>query len=365
MNWVRGHSLGSGTFATVDLAIHTQHSVNFPSLTAVKSTYLYNSYSLLNEKHILDRLGSSPFIVKCFGHDQTLENGVNFYNIFLEYAAGGTLSDQLKNHGGKFPETLVRRYTRSIVKGLKHIHENGFVHCDVKLQNILVFDNDNVKISDFGLSKKKGLKQGEKWELRGTPMFMSPESVNDNVYESPADIWALGCTVMEMVTGEPAWNMSDNENIWLLLVRIGIGEELPLIPDELSDEGKDFLEKCFVKDPLKRWSAEMLLKHPFIFEDDETISSLETDVSNNERVLLEKELLDKSLSLSPSPTTQFDFPQWISSSVTTVSTMPPNLNESKFKHGFASPEERLRLLVTEQRPLDWSESDEWHFVRSN
>ncbi|XP_012574483.1 mitogen-activated protein kinase kinase kinase 20-like [Cicer arietinum] len=277
MNWVRGPSLGSGTFATVDLAIHTQHSVNFPSLTAVKSAYAYNSYYLLNEKHILDRLGSSPFIVKCFGHDQTLENGVKFYNIFLEYAAGGTLSDQLKNHGGKFPETLVRRYTKSIVKGLKHIHENGFVHCDLKLQNILVFDDDNIKISDFGLSKAKGLKLCENWECRGTPMFMSPESVNDNVYESPTDIWALGCTVVEMVTGKSAWNVGDNDNIWSLFVRIGIGEELPLIPNELSDEGKDFLEKCFVKDHLKRWNAEMLLKHPFIFEDDETISSSSSD----------------------------------------------------------------------------------------
>ncbi|KAL5099253.1 hypothetical protein RYX36_003580 [Vicia faba] len=171
-------------------------------------------------------LGSSPHIIKCFGHDHTFENGEDCYNIFLEYAAGGTLSDQLNNHGGKFSETLVRRYTRSVVEGLKDVHENRFVHCDVKLENILVFDNGNVKISDFGLAKEKGLEHGDKkLECRGTPIFMAPESVNDSVYESPVDIWALGCTVVEMISGEPAWKMSSKSNMWSLMIRIGIGEE--------------------------------------------------------------------------------------------------------------------------------------------
>ncbi|XP_058775825.1 mitogen-activated protein kinase kinase kinase 20-like [Vicia villosa] len=312
MDWVRGGMLGSGSFATVYLATHTKQSLNFPSITAVKSSENYTSHFLQKEKHILDCLGSSPHIIKCFGHDFTFENGEDCYNIFLEYAAGGTLSDQLKNHGGKFSETLIRRYTRSVLEGLKHIHENGFVHCDIKLENILVFDNGNVKISDFGLAKEKGLEHGEKkLEFRGTPIFMAPESVNDSVYESPVDIWALGCAVVEMITGKPAWIMSSKENMWSLMIRIGIGKELPLIPDELSEEGKDFLKKCFVKDPMKRWSAEMLLKHPFISDDDETVLSM-------------KEL---SLPLM-SPRTHFDFIQWAFSTVKTL------------------PTERLQQLVT-------------------
>ncbi|XP_047177243.1 mitogen-activated protein kinase kinase kinase 20-like [Vigna umbellata] len=93
------------------------------------------------------------------------------------------------------------------MEGLKHIHEQGFVHCDVKLQNVLVFDGE-VKIANYELAKEKGEKQG-KCEFRGTPLFMSSESVNDNEYEPPADIWALGCAVMEMVTGKPAWDVSN------------------------------------------------------------------------------------------------------------------------------------------------------------
>ncbi|GAU17373.1 hypothetical protein TSUD_232490 [Trifolium subterraneum] len=246
MNWVRGRLLGSGSFATVNLAIHTNNSDNFPSITAVKTSDTYYSHLLHNEKQILDRLTSSPYY-------------------------------KLKNYGGKLPETLVHCYTRSVLEGLKHVHESGFLHCDVKLQNILVMEDGNVKISDFGLAKEKGLKNDGKLELRGTPMFILPEAVNDNVYESPADIWALGCAVVEMITGNPAWNFSGS-NIWSLLIRTGVGEELPLIPDELSREGKDFLQKIFVKDLLKRWTAEMLLKHPFI--------------SNDKNVSLVKELLN-------------------------------------------------------------------------
>ncbi|GAU26032.1 hypothetical protein TSUD_224930 [Trifolium subterraneum] len=313
MNWVRGHLLGSGSFATVNLATHTNNSDNFPSITAVKSSDTCYSHLLQNEKQILDRLGSSPYIINCFGDDHTFEDGEDYYNIFLEYAVGGTLFDQLKNYGGKLPETLVRRYTRSILEGLKYVHEKGFVHCDVKLQNILVMEDDNVKISDFGLAKEKSLKNDGKLECRGTPMFISPEAINDNVYESPADIWALGCALVEMFTGKPAWNFSGS-NIWSLLIRIGVGEELPLIPDEFSQEGKDFLQKIFVKDPLKRWTADMLLKHPFVWDD--------------KNISLVKELINESS--SPSPRTHFNF-------------------SKEFEYDFCSPEERLQPLVEDQR----------------
>ncbi|KAJ1381239.1 Serine/threonine-protein kinase, active site [Sesbania bispinosa] len=342
MEWVRGQSLGSGSFAIVNLVIPTNAST---PPTAVKTSDVYTSYLLKNEEHVLNRIGSCPQIIKCFGHDQTLENGELYYNLFLEYASGGTLADQLKNHGGRFPEFLVRGYTRSIVEGLKHVHANGFVHCDVKLQNILVFENGNVKIVDFGLAKETGEKQSQRLEFRGTPRFMSPESVNENEYESPVDIWALGCAVVEMVTGKPAWNVRSGSNIWSLLMRIGVGDELPLIPDELSKEGKDFLEKCLVKDPKKRWSAEMLLKHPFVADD--TVSFID------------------SLPLpSPSPTTHFDFPHWSS---TTTASLPSSLGSDEWRERDIGPSltDRVRRLVTDQGPTDhWSESDSWIIIRS-
>ena len=344
MDWVRGRLLGNGSFATVNLAVATNGSVKFPSPFAVKSSDVFTSFFLMNEEHVLHRLGSCPRIIKCFGHDSTFENGESFYNLFLEYASGGTLSDQLKKQGGRFLESQVKRYARSIIEGLKHVHENGFVHCDIKLQNILVFDNGQVKISDFGLAKEKGERvEGEKkWECRGTPLFMSPESVNDNEYESPADIWALGCAVVEMVTGKPAWNVGNGSNMWKLLIRIGVGDEIPIIPEELSQQGKDFLRKCFVKDPRKRWTAEMLLKHPFVAGDDD----FPVKHINNEKVV------------SPSPRTNFDFPDWGSSVTASTSSAVSSCLPS-----LCSPADRLRRLVTDQGPPDWSESDGWTSVR--
>ncbi|XP_058760994.1 mitogen-activated protein kinase kinase kinase 20-like [Vicia villosa] len=348
MNWVRGDFLGSGSFATVNLAKHIKPSVNIPSLTAVKSCEFSHSLSLQKEKNILERLRSCPHIIHCFGHDLTIENGEEYYNIFLEYANCGTLNDQLKNYDGKLPEKLVRRYTRSVVKGLKYIHENGFVHCDLKPPNILVFDNDNVKISDFGLAKEMGVEEDKKMKCKGTPMFMSPEAVMDNVYESPVDIWALGCTVLEILTGEPAWDISYNTDPLKLLVHIGVSKEVPLIPEKISEEAKDFLEKCLVRDPLKRWSAEMLLKHPFI-SDDETVSSVK-----------------ESTFSSTSPVTHFGFSNWSSS---TVTTLPYSSIEADYC--FLSQEKNLldcwpeEMLTTSEKSLDLLEYDEWCFVISN
>ncbi|RDY09691.1 Mitogen-activated protein kinase kinase kinase 17, partial [Mucuna pruriens] len=258
-NWVRGEWIGRGTFGHVFKVIPTYGSTQFPSPTVVK-TSSYSSRSLRIEKKVLDHLGCSPYIIKCYGDDHSVENGKRYYNIFLEYAAGGSLNDRIKLFGGRLPESYVRRCTRFILEGLKHVHANGFVHCDVKPRNILIFSNGDVKIADFGLAKKKGVKQN-KYNRRGTLLFMSPESVKKNEYESAVDIWALGCTVVEMVTGKHAW---DVRNTRTLLDRIGREKELPKIPEKLSQEGKDFLRKCFVKDPNYRWTAEMLLNHPFI-----------------------------------------------------------------------------------------------------
>jgi serine/threonine protein kinase len=243
----------------------------------------------------------------------------------------------VKLNGDRIPEQHIRRYTRSIVEGLDHIHRNGFVHCDIKLQNILVFNDGDIKIADFGLAKKTGQKQS--FECRGTPLFMSPESVKDGEYESPADIWALGCAVVEMVTGKPAWNLEKDSNMWSLLLQIGAGEESPLIPQELSKEGKDFVEKCFVKDPRKRWTAEMLLNHPFVEE-----------VKN----------FDES-----SPRCHFDFNDWVSNVSDSVpnSPEPEELSPWDFNSSFGSAVDRLRQLVTDERLVSLSELDSWISVR--
>jgi serine/threonine protein kinase len=90
---------------------------------------------------------------------------------------------------------------------------------------------------------------------------MALESVDNNEYESGVDTWALGCALVEMVTGKPAWNSKPGTNMFVLLIRIGEGDEMPIRPEELSQEGKDFLLKILHKDGLLRcfWNILLLL----------------------------------------------------------------------------------------------------------
>lgn len=350
MEWIRGKQLGRGSFATVSSAKPKNQSAKTPPLMAVKSSEASFSALLKNEKQVLQQIGSCPQIVRCFGDDQTFENGTAFYNLFLEYASGGCLADQKKKNGGRLPEQDVRRYARAVLKGLGFVHAKGFVHCDVKLANVLVFENGAAKIADFGLAKKAG-PTGNRDEIRGTPLYMSPESVNEQEYESPADIWAFGCLVAEMVTGKPVWNHQSGFNMCELLMRIG-GDELPEIPEELSEEGKDFLGKCFVKDHRKRWTAEMLLEHPFVISDD--------------TVPLE----DVEGEFFSSPRGPFDFPDWVSMTSSEASPEFSDLQGKDLNWSFDWSSEkssnpaacRLPQLVTVETP-DWSVSGSWVTVR--
>ncbi|KAL2522750.1 mitogen-activated protein kinase kinase kinase 21 [Forsythia ovata] len=349
MDWVRGEKLGFGSFASVNLAVPKRQSSQMYPLMAVKSCGASGATSLMNEKLVLDELKDCPEIIGCFGESFSYENGEKLYNVLLEYAPGGNLADKLKNScDQRLPESEVRCYTKALLKGLHYIHKIGYVHCDIKLQNILLCLDGGVKIADFGLAKRAGGKEEgfSRYELRGTPLYMSPEMVAGGEQGPPADIWSLGCAVAEMVTGTPAWRCSD---LAALLIRIGIGEEVPEVPGNLSGEGKDFLEKCFVKDPSKRWTADMLLNHPFVADQ---------DFGDTENIT------------STSPRCPFDFPDW-ASSVTSFSS-PEYSPESNFwlsgnsnlpsESWSISPDERLQGLVSHQDP-DWAVSDDWIPVR--
>ncbi|CAI0553643.1 unnamed protein product [Linum tenue] len=359
MDWIRGDSIGYGSSSTVDLAIFRGTHFAPPSVMAVKSCAAGDSGLLKNEKLILDQIGKSPNIVRCLGEDCSFEKGQSLQNLFLEYASGGSLADHVKKSGGRLSESTVRSYTRSILKGLDQIHGKGFVHCDVKLQNLLVFGDGGIKIADFGLAKKTGEaeeKQGrreKKVEIRGTPLFMAPESVNENVYEPPCDIWALGCAVVEMLTGKPAWNYKPGTNIFSFLMRIGAGDESPAVPEESSAELKDFLSNCFVKDPAARWTAAMLLEHPF----------LSADEIGNDAVCCSGEEFP-----SVSPRCPFDFPEWVSPSVQSSparSEFESNPFDSFSSCSTALPAERIRQLAggEQQEMLSWGDSESWLVVR--
>jgi serine/threonine protein kinase len=160
------------------------------------------------------------------------------------------------------------------------LHSHSIAHGDIKSQNILIGSDGRAKIADFGAAVPRGGTQDEKsGPLSGTPAFMAPEVARGEERGLAADIWALGCTVIEMATGKGPWHgILKDQDVLAAVYRIGFcSDSTPPVPNWLSDEGKDFLLNCLKRDPTERWSAEKLLDHPFVRSCD---AGLKTDGSS-------------------------------------------------------------------------------------
>eukprot|EP01018_Ginkgo_biloba_P025293 Gb_38999 [translate_table: standard] len=302
-NWVRGATIGAGAFGSVCLAIDNSNG----RLFAVKS--IPNSVSSMQNEHDILQSLDSPYIVRCLGNDHTTENGVGLYNLFMEYMPGGSIADLLKMFGGHFDESIIQTYTRSILQGIHYLHSQGIVHCDIKGKNILV-GSSGVKIADFGSAKRmsneeKKLKSNEPLQCKGTPLWMAPEVVKQEEQGPPSDIWSLGCTVVEMASGRPPW--SNISHPLVAMYRIACTDEVPEMPQSVSPQCRDFVEKCLQRDPNQRWSSAQLLKHPFL----------------NQGCPTQKGRMPNS---PPSPTSTLDFhvgeQEWDSCSSTSSQTVP-------------------------------------------
>ncbi|KAK6144390.1 hypothetical protein DH2020_021210 [Rehmannia glutinosa] len=285
-SWIRGPILGKEGFGHVYLATLKNRISKYscsPLVMAVKSAEVSVSTTLQNEMEIMRNLNVCPYVINCFGEETTMgENGVMAYNLLLEYGYE------------------VRAHTRSILRGLNHVHGIGYVHCDLKPHNILLVPNSGragktefrAKIGDFGLAKR--VKQSRKRKLeesywRGTHMYLSPEAVIDSVQEAPSDVWAVGCIVLEMLTGKPVWDGEKAEDI---LAMIGAGNELPKIPNEISKEARDFLKRCFVRKSMYRFTCEMLLNHPFV-------QGLDSDDDDDDELESTSEYLNDTEPMAP------------------------------------------------------------------
>ncbi|KAJ0593557.1 putative mitogen-activated protein kinase kinase kinase STE-STE11 family [Helianthus annuus] len=333
MEWKRGPIIGRGSSATVSVA--TTSSGN---LFAVKSTDLSTSQFLQKEQHFLSQL-SSKNIIKYMGFDINYHNNKPTYNLFMEYATGGTISDMIKKLGGSLDECLIRFYTHQVLLGLDYLHNNNIVHCDIKCQNLLICE-EGVKIGDLGCAKFAENDVGKRdFKFSGTPVFMAPEVARGEEQGFPADVWALGCSVIEMATGFNAWPEVNDPVSGLY--RIGYSGEVPEIPKCLPEDGKDFLAKCLKKDAKERWIVKELLQHPFVRS------------------------LNLSCETRDSPTSILDQGFWESLPVSDASPVVTRVVGLSGE----GPVERIRQLV-EATPSssglpDWDDEDEWITVRSN
>ena len=122
----------------------------------------------------------------------------------LRYAENGSLGQTLKAFG-KLNERLVASYVVKILEGLHYLHQSDVVHCDLKAANILTTKTGNVKLSDFGVSLNLRAMEREMKDVAGTPNWMAPEVIELKGASPKSDIWSLGCTVIELLTGRPPY----------------------------------------------------------------------------------------------------------------------------------------------------------------
>ncbi len=210
-------------------------------------------------------------IVKCYG---SFIKG-NKLNIVLEYCRGGSLLTLLKNFT-HFDENIIRKYISQILDGLEYLHIHNIIHRDIKCANILL-DKDTCKLTDFGSAKIMKEDMNLLSSMHGTPNWMAPEIIKNSNITRYSDIWSIGCTILEMFQGEPPY--SDKKNPIDVLNSICRNNEPPKIPEGMSDQLKDFVQKCLVFEPTKRYNVYQLKKHPFL-QDDNNNSISSSNVSS-------------------------------------------------------------------------------------
>lgn len=259
LKYRKGDCIGSGSFGSVYIGLEEVSG----SMIAIKEI----RYSHTDEAHI-QQLCKEIELMKTLDHINIVRYlGTQMKSdrlcIITEWVPGGSLSNILDKFG-ILREDTIAGYSLQILSGLDYLHNNDVVHMDIKCANILVDDRGTIKLADFGAAKRLSLNGMEvSKKLHGTPYYMAPEIVMQKPYDKKADIWSMGCTVLEMSTAMPPWK-GEGITDFIKLCKVMTDKKIPKIPDKIHPSLKLFLQQCFIFDPDKRPSACDLLNAEFV-----------------------------------------------------------------------------------------------------
>ncbi|XP_054851056.1 misshapen-like kinase 1 isoform X4 [Eublepharis macularius] len=187
--------------------------------------------------------------------------------LVMEFCGAGSVTDLVKNtKGNALKEDCIAYICREILRGLAHLHAHKVIHRDIKGQNVLLTENAEVKLVDFGVSAQLDRTVGRRNTFIGTPYWMAPEVIAcdenpDATYDYRSDIWSLGITAIEMAEGAPP--LCDMHPMRALFL-IPRNPPPKLKSKKWSKKFIDFIDSCLVKAYTSRPPTEQLLKFPFI-----------------------------------------------------------------------------------------------------
>ena len=272
--YLYGRLIGQGAFGKVNIGLNILSG----RVVAIKS---FNKKSLSTNGDNMKKILSETDLMKKLNHPNVTKilemfEDDEYILIAMEYINGGNLFSFVKKRR-KLSEKTAKFLFRQIILGIKHIHSKKIVHRDIKLENILIDLNNNIKICDFGIGRILKNEKQLLYDKCGTPMYMAPEillSSKTKGYEGfPVDIWSSGISLYIMLSGTLPFNLKNNESSDMseesnnnIELQYSIINKEPKKIEKISDEARDLLKGLLNKNPRKRLTIEQILNHPWLME---------------------------------------------------------------------------------------------------
>lgn len=323
-------------------------------------------HSLINEALIMKQLNHIN-IVKLINYNIIKNNDKDSSEklcITMEYSSFGSLYQLIKSFKPQngIPEFITCGITCQLLDGINYLSNKSIIHGDIKASNILIFNNGIIKICDFGLSfqwddqnnddynddhNRNNNKRLQKIVMNGSAYWLAPEIILHKMASPKSDIWSLGATIIEMLTGIPPFG---NFNPLIACHKVGIGEKINY-PINISNNCKEFLNMCFEIQPTIRARAKTLLNTKWIlsgnrkvlqyvdglYDNDEKEEGEEDVINNDKRTILE-EFKEKDDSFS----------DWIDDDFSSLSLTTKNIYETIDSITL----DELKKLTIARKPVD-------------
>jgi mitogen-activated protein kinase kinase kinase len=270
--WVKGALIGQGRFGVTYLALHATTGELLAVKQIEKPVLGANTLNNSRKENMIEELKRETGLLRDLRHPNIVQylgcsSSADYLNIFYEYVPGGSVETMLNSYGA-IQEPLVRSFVRQLLTGLAYLHNRDIIHGDIKGANILLDNNGTIKISGFGISRKleasnifSGANNKHRPSLQGSIFWMAPEVVRQTSHTHKADIWSLGCLIIEMMTAtHPFPDCTQLQAIF----KLGGAKPKPNIPAHAPEEAKEFLAKTFEIDYNLRPGADELMLSPFL-----------------------------------------------------------------------------------------------------